>query len=64
MTYTLEQIAAWQKYEHVRQSGSYNMIMDHGARMATGLSNDEYIFCMKNYSSLRDCATKATGEAK
>ena len=39
------------KYEIVRQQGFYNMF-DPKARQLTGLSKDNYLFVMKNYSRL------------
>lgn len=53
---TPEQIAAWHKYEHVRKGGLFNMY-DPRARQATGLARDEYLYCMKHYSSLREAIT-------
>ena len=38
-------------YEMVRKSGKWNMY-DPRAKYATRLSNEEYMFVMKNYSEL------------
>lgn len=38
-------------YEEVRRSGLYNMFDDR-ARQLTGLSKEDYIYVMKNYSEL------------
>ena len=61
-TFTDKQINDWHEYEFVRQMGHYNMF-DPRARRATGLSSDEYSFCMKHYSELKQASTRAS-EAK
>lgn len=38
-------------YERVRREGKYNMF-DPNARMLTGLSKEDYIWVMQNYSEL------------
>lgn len=38
-------------YERVRREGKYNMF-DPNARMLTGLSKEDYIWVMNNYSEL------------
>ena len=53
--HTPEQIHAWLKYERVRKSGRYNMF-DPRARRSAKLTGDEYLYCMKNFCSLRDAA--------
>jgi len=58
MEYTKQQLADWDRYEHVRQDGSWNMF-DPNARYATGLSKDRYLFVMKNYSELKEQSEKA-----
>lgn len=41
------------RYEKVRISGEYNMIMDAGyAMVAAGLTQSEYIYVIKNYAEL------------
>lgn len=43
----------FERYEKVRISGEYNMIMDAGlAMMAAGLTQTEYIYVIKNYKEL------------
>lgn len=58
MNFTDEQLASWRRYEKVRSGGRYN-VFDPRARALTGLSEDEYLFCMSNYSELRDTAERA-----
>ena len=53
MTFTTEQLKNFRKYEKVRQSGCWNMF-DPQARQKTGLTKEDYLFVMKNYSELRD----------
>jgi hypothetical protein len=53
--FTAEQIENWRRYEAVRKGGRFNMF-DPRARKSTRLSADDYAFCMKNYSALRDAA--------
>ena len=38
-------------YEEVRMSGDYNMF-DSRARIETGLTEDQYVYVMKNYARL------------
>ena len=38
-------------YENIRSSGLYNM-MTKEAMDASGLSNEEYLYCMNNYDTL------------
>lgn len=53
--FTESQISNWRRYEAQRVDGSYNMF-DPMAREATGLSKEDYLFCLKNYSELREAA--------
>ena len=57
MKYTEKQIENWKRFEEVRQEGKYNMFIPN-ARLLTGLDDDEYSFCMKNYSELKDLIGK------
>lgn len=57
MTFTFIQINNWRKYEKVRAGGRWNMFDPH-ARQATGMTRDEYIFCMEHYSELKEAAEK------
>lgn len=41
------------KYEKVRKSGLYNMF-DKRAIALTGLSKEDYVWVMKNYSELNE----------
>ena len=53
---TLEmRVANWRRYEKVRQGGRWNMF-DPRAQRATGLSRDDYLDCLKNYTELRAIA--------
>mgnify|MGYP000070023248 CR=1 FL=1 len=51
MNFTPEQLENWRSYEDIRSGGEYNMF-DWRAEEATGLSHDEYMFTMKNYTEL------------
>lgn len=53
--HTPEQIENWREYERVRLEGCYNMFSPN-ARNSIGLSEEEYLYCMKNYSSLKEHA--------
>lgn len=53
--FTEQQIRNWRKYENVRLDGSWNMF-DPRSMRASGLSREDYFFCLKNYSELRDAA--------
>lgn len=57
--FTNEQIKAWRSYERVRQKAAYNMF-DPRARAATRLSPEDYAFCMKHFSELREAANADT----
>ena len=61
--HTPQQIADWRAYERVRVGGKYNMF-DGRARRATGLSEEDYLYCLKNYSSLREAAISEAMEQK
>lgn len=52
MKYTNKQLDDWTKYERVRKEGKWNMF-DKNAQIVSGLSSEEYLFCMKNYSELK-----------
>jgi hypothetical protein len=56
-TFNKEQIKNYKSYEIIRKSGAYNMFSPQ-ARLSTGLTKDEYLFVMENYSELKD-ATEA-----
>ena len=55
--FTEGQLEAWRKFERVRKGGRYNMFDPH-ARKATGLGEESYSFVMRNYSALKDAASK------
>ena len=57
MGFTQEQLAMYEAYEEVRAGGQYNMF-DPRARRAAGLTEDEYLFVMENFSELRAVHTK------
>lgn len=50
--FTKEQIENWRSFERVRKGGKWNMF-DQRSRKASGLSQEEYTFCMRNYSPLK-----------
>lgn len=54
-TFTKSQIDDWKAYERVRKGGRYNMF-DPRAKTAAGLSREEYMFCLKNYTELKESA--------
>jgi hypothetical protein len=58
MNYTKHQIKAFKSYERVRKEGHYNMF-DSRARLASGLTKEEYLFVMENYSELKDASEAA-----
>lgn len=51
--FTEQQLRDWKIYEKVRISGRFNMLFPE-ARVATGLSREDYLFVIKNYIELRD----------
>ena len=51
MDYTEIQLRNWANYEAVRASGFYNMFSFH-AQEATGLTREEYAFCMEHFEAL------------
>ena len=53
--FSTEEIADYRKYEAVRSAGDFNMF-EQAARVATGLSDGQYLFVMKNFSALREIA--------
>ena len=54
MKITRKMITDWRAYEVVRQSGEFNMItQQYSAAEAAGLTDEEYRFCLKNYSELK-----------
>jgi len=53
MKHTQQQINNWKDYEEVRQSGGHNMFSPN-AQLLTGLTKKDYIYCMQNYSSLKE----------
>jgi hypothetical protein len=55
--HTQQQIADWELYEEVRQKGRFNMFSPN-ARALTGLSKEDYLYCIENYTSLKEQATK------
>ena len=54
-TFTKKQINNYKSYEIVRKTGAYNMFSSQ-ARLSTGLTKDEYLFVMENYSELKEAA--------
>jgi len=53
--YTQQQINNFRAYEFVRSSGHYNMFSAE-ARLSSGLTKEEYIFVMENYSELLEAS--------
>ena len=54
-SFTKKEINNYKSYEQVRKSGAYNMF-DSRARLSSGLTKDEYLFVMENYSALKEAA--------
>ena len=52
--FTKKQIADWKAYEKVRVSGITNMFMVNVVCDYSGLTREEALFCMKNYSELKE----------
>lgn len=61
MKHTEKQIQDFRKYERVRFRGLFNMF-GHSARLATGLTEEDYVFVIDNYDTLQEAAqqTKPT----
>lgn len=59
MKFTEQQINNWKKFERVRKSGRFNMIMEAASAMArAGLHSSEYFFVMENFDALEKAAIK------
>ena len=50
--YTQEDLDDFEAYEKVRRSGKYNMYSPD-AKLATGLTDERFMFVLKHYSALR-----------
>jgi hypothetical protein len=50
--FTAKQLQDFKAYRKVQMGGKWNMFAAQ-ARQATGLSESEYIFVMKNYTALK-----------
>jgi hypothetical protein len=61
MNYTKQQINNYKSYESIRKAGLYNMF-DSRARTAAGLTKDEYLFVMENYSELKEASEARAAE--
>jgi hypothetical protein len=58
--FTERQIKLWRDYERVRKSGRINMLESRtGCRLAS-MSEDEWWFCLHNYSELKAAAMEAS----
>lgn len=62
MNFTPEQLKDFARYVRVQKVGRYNMLSP-GARAATGLSEDRYMFVLENYEQL-EAAAEAAKEKK
>lgn len=56
MKFTKQQIENWKSYENVRESGLINMFDALNGSKLAGISKEEYIFCLSNYSELKKVA--------
>lgn len=54
-SFTSDQIDNFTAYHKVQMSGRYNMF-DNRARLATGMTKEEYMFVMSNYEELAKAA--------
>ena len=52
-SFTKKEINNYKSYESVRKSGAYNMF-DSRAHLSSGLTKEEYLFVMENYSALKE----------
>jgi hypothetical protein len=52
MTFTDEQLMHFEAFEKVRESAEYNMFAIQAAE-AAGLTRDEHLFILENYSALK-----------
>ena len=52
-TFPPQQIEWWRAYERVRKSGVINMYDTKAGCRLSGLTRDEYLFCIKHYTELR-----------
>lgn len=52
-TFTEEQLKNWRAYEEVRSEGNWNM-WARQAREATGLSKEDYLYVIENFSALKE----------
>jgi hypothetical protein len=52
MTFTPEEIEDWEFYEEIRASNRFNMF-DPAARIASGLTREQFLFCLKHYDALK-----------
>jgi hypothetical protein len=59
--YTEKEINAFRAYDRVRKSGHYNMFSPQ-ARLATGLTEEEYENVMKNFSVLKEASEARAAE--
>ena len=53
--FTDKQINDFKAYHKVQMGGRYNMF-DNRARLATGMTKEEYMFVMSNYEELAKAA--------
>ena len=61
MDFTKKQINQFKSYERVRKGGHYNMFSSQ-ARTATGLTKEEYLFVMENYSELKEASNACAAD--
>jgi hypothetical protein len=57
MNFTEQQLKNFVAYERVRKGGRYNMF-DPRARAMTRMSIEEWVFCIKYYTELKEAAEK------
>ena len=53
MEFTEKQLNNWVRYERVRLGGRINMYDSGTGCRLSGLTDDEYTFCIVNYEALR-----------
>ena len=50
--FTEKQIDNWNLYENIRRSGIINMYEYRAGCDITGMTKEEWLFCMSNYNAL------------
>lgn len=59
MNFTQQQLDNWVRYERIRAGGNFNML-DPRSQVVSGLTWEEYMFVIKNYTKLREESSKTS----